>query len=258
MFMCVVTKKRMMTVGIIIVLAIVAVLLAIFSGDGGGQQGAAAISKDLPIYHVKQSQKRIAISFDVAWGQEKTQEILKILQDQKIMTTFFVTGFWVDKYPDKVRMMASAGHEIGNHSTNHLHMNALSRGQMESEIAATNDRVKQLVGKKPILFRPPFGEYNDTLMRVAKEQGLQSVMWSVDSLDWQEKGSDAMIKQVIKNVHNGDIILFHNNTGSIEKALPQILSQLSKNGYTVVPVSQLLLPAPSFVDASGLQCPGGQ
>ena len=144
--------------------------------------------KELPIYSVGTNEKKLAISFDAAWGDEYTLQILDILDKYNVKSTFFLVGFWADKYPDHVKEIYKRGHDVGNHSTNHPYMTKLSNEEMAKELNVTNDKIKELIKEKPILFRPPFGDYNDTVLNVCKDNGYYAIQWDVDSLDWKELG----------------------------------------------------------------------
>lgn len=210
--------------------------------------------RELPIYSVETDEKKIAISFDAAWGAEYTDEILEILKKRNIKATFFLVGFWVDKYPEKVKRIASEGHEIGNHSTTHPHMSQLSSQQIRMEIETTQKKIEALAGDRAVkLFRPPFGDYNDRLILTCREMGYYPIQWDVDSLDWKEYGVEHMFNQVAKKVRNGSIVLFHNNAKYIVQALPLILDHLLKEGYTIVPVSELIYKDNYYIDHTGRQ-----
>jgi len=208
----------------------------------------------LPIYSVDTQEKKIAISFDAAWGDEYTEELLKIMEDRGIKCTFFLVGFWVDAHPDKVKKIAEAGHEIGNHSTNHPHMTKLNKEQIRMEIETTQKKIEELAGDRAVkLFRPPFGDYNDTLISTCHEIGFYPIQWDVDSLDWKEYGVEHMYRQVTSKVRNGSIVLFHNNAKYTTKALPLILDHLLKEGYEFVPISELIYKEDYYIDHTGRQ-----
>jgi polysaccharide deacetylase family sporulation protein PdaB len=213
-------------------------------------------SKPLPVYNVDTKDKKVAISFDAAWGEEKTDEILKILEDRNIHTTFFLVGYWVDKYPARVKQIADAGHEIGNHSNTHPHMSELSNAQITEELTKLSDKVEKITGTRPTLFRPPYGDYDDQVVLQARKDGYEVIQWNVDSLDWKNLGIDPMVKQVTKSVQPGDIILFHNNSQYITEALPTILDYIIGQGYEIVPVSQLVIQGDYWIDHTGKQYAG--
>lgn len=200
----------------------------------------AATNKLVPIYAVDTKEKKVAISFDAAWGAEYTEELLDILDEFNIKTTFFLVGIWVDEYPEMVKEIAKRGHEIGNHSSKHPDFRELSKEQIANELRVTNKKIEKLTGQKPILFRPPFGEVNNQVISVSEEEGFYVIKWSVDSLDWQEKGAKDIIDRVTSKVHPGAIVLFHNNGKYTAEALRPILQKFKSEGYKVVPISDLI------------------
>nr|WP_122013713.1 polysaccharide deacetylase family protein [Maliibacterium massiliense] len=243
--------------GILLAAVLAVVLVAGLGGmviaQGAGVSVFADNSRLVPIYRVDRSDKTIAISFDAAWGAEKTPQILDILDRYQIKTTFFLVGFWVDRYPERVQLIAQRGHEIGNHSTNHPHLPKLGKEQIATEIQTTHDKIKELTGQEPKLCRPPFGDYNNAVLEVLHEKGYEGIQWDVDSLDWKEQGVDAIVSRVTGKVQPGSIILFHNNSRDIVEALPLVLDKLIADGYQIVPISQLLHQAPYTIDNQGVQ-----
>lgn len=210
--------------------------------------------RELPIYSVDTDEKKIAISFDAAWGSERTDELLRILRERNIKTTFFLVGIWVDKYPEKVRQIAAEGHEIGNHSTSHPHMSKLSPEQIKKELEITQKKIEDLAGDRAVkLFRPPFGDYNDTLILTCRELGYYPIQWDVDSLDWKDLGAGNITKQVLGKVKEGSIVLFHNDAKYTPAALPEILDRLLEDGYEIVPISELIYKDGYQIDHTGRQ-----
>lgn len=214
-----------------------------------------AQKKELPIYSVEHKDKVIAISFDASWGADKTISILDILDQYNVKTTFFLVGGWVDKYPEMVQEIFSRGHEIGNHSDTHAHMNQLSEQGIRDELRIMSDKVEKLTGVRPTLFRPPYGEYNDRVIRVSRAEGYEAVQWSIDSLDWKDRGTQDIIKQCTYRVEPGDIVLFHNDSNDIVNALPTVIQHYQSLGYTIIPVSQILLDGEYTIDVQGKQHP---
>lgn len=214
-----------------------------------------AQKKELPIYSVEHKDKVIAISFDASWGADKTISILDILDQYNVKTTFFLVGGWVDKYPEMVQEIFSRGHEIGNHSDTHAHMNQLSEQGIRDELRIMSDKVEKLTGVRPTLFRPPYGEYNDRVIRVSRAEGYEAVQWSIDSLDWKDRGTQDIIKQCTYRVEPGDIVLFHNDSNDIVNALPTVIQHYQSLGYTIIPVSEILLDGEYTIDVQGKQHP---
>lgn len=238
---------------LVTVLAFVLVLLMVTLYSVEYSSQAVATSAKKPIYSVDTDQKKIAISFDAAWGADKTDSIMDILDSKDCRATFFLVGFWVEKYPDKVKSIAERGFEIGNHSANHPRMSELTAEQMRLELTQASEKIMELTGTTPTVFRPPFGAYNDTLVTTVNELSMHCVQWSIDSLDWKERGVEDLISRTTKKVKNGDILLFHNNSKFILEALPQILDSLKKQGFEIVSVSDLIYTENYIVDNNGVQ-----
>lgn len=205
---------------------------------------ATGSSKDLPIYCVDTEEKKIALSFDGAWGNEDTRTLLDILTKHDVKVTFFMTGQWVENFPDDVKKIIEAGHDMGNHSENHKQMSQLSAEECKEEIMMVHNKVKELTGYEMTLFRPPYGDYNNTVVQATKECGYHCVQWDVDSLDWKDYGVDAIIDTVCSHKHlgNGSIILCHNGAKYTAQALDAMITKLKEQGYTLVPISELVLP----------------
>ncbi|KXZ40293.1 polysaccharide deacetylase family sporulation protein PdaB [Alkalithermobacter thermoalcaliphilus JW-YL-7 = DSM 7308] len=209
--------------------------------------------KKVPIYSVETREKKVAISFDAAWGETYTKDILDILDKYNVKTTFFLVGFWVDRYPEMVKQIHERGHEIGNHSTTHPKMSLLSKEQIIKELETTSSKIEKITGKRTTLFRPPFGDYNNTLIDTASELGYYTIQWDVDSLDWKEMGVNHVVDRVIKNVTNGSIVLFHNNAKYVREYLPLVIERLQSQGYEIVPISQLIYKDNYTIDSTGKQ-----
>ena len=203
--------------------------------------GAYATDRQLPIYCVEKEQKVCSISFDAAWGNEDTQALIDILARYKVKTTFFVVGDWAEKYPESVKALADAGHEVMSHSNTHAHYNSLSAGEIAADLKACNERIAAVTGVAPTLIRCPYGEYDDHVIRAIRDYGMEPIQWDVDSLDWKELSAPEITRRVTSAVGPGSIVLFHNAAKHTPEALPGILETLISQGYAVVPISQLIL-----------------
>lgn len=210
--------------------------------------------RELPIYCVNRDDNVISISFDAAWGGDKTLGILDLLDEYNIKTTFFLVDIWTQKYPELVKEIAARGHEIGNHSTSHPQMSKLNETQIAKELNTQADNVLAIAGVRPVLFRPPYGDYNNRVITTARAQGFVPIQWSVDSLDWKNRGAQEIITRATK-VKSGDIVLFHNDSQYILDALPAVLKYYAENGYSVVPISDILLTGETTIDIQGRQQP---
>ncbi|MBA1335220.1 MAG: Chitooligosaccharide deacetylase [Firmicutes bacterium] len=248
--------KRSLFTQLLLVIILVAVSVVYTQGYTPGVLSVLFNNdRKLPIYSVETSEKVIAISFDAAYGDQYTMEILEILDKYNVKTTFFLVGFWIDKYPDMLEEIHRRGHEIGNHSSTHPQMSKLTESEIIKELSVTADKIKAVTGKDPILFRPPFGDYNNRVIETARGLGYYTIQWDVDSLDWKEFGVDPVVDRVLGRVNKGSIVLFHNNAKYVTQFLPRILDGLIAEGYSIVPVSKLILKENYYIDHTGRQKP---
>lgn len=211
--------------------------------------------RELPIYSVETEEKKVALSFDAAWGNEDTQTILDILAKYNVHVTFFMTGGWVESYPEDVKKIYAAGHDLGNHSENHKNMSQLSDTECQEELMKVHNKVKELTGVEMFLFRPPYGDYDNHVITNAKACGYYTIQWDVDSLDWKDYGVDSIIKTVTehKSLQNGSIILMHNGAKYTAEALPTVIETLQAAGYQIVPLSELIYKDDYHLDITGRQ-----
>lgn len=207
----------------------------------------------VPIYAVSTEAKKLAISFDATWGTDLTEEILDILRQHQVKTTFFLAGYWVDKYPHYVIRIAEEGHEIGNHSYSHPHMNNLGFEGVVKELERNHAMIYELTRQNSFLFRPPFGEYNNTVIKAADSLGYYTIQWSVDSLDWKNTTADQIYQRVMSKIEPGSIVLFHNAAPETPRALRRILPELIAQGYEIVPVGELIYRENYYIDHNGIQ-----
>jgi peptidoglycan/xylan/chitin deacetylase (PgdA/CDA1 family) len=178
-----ITRKKVITVAALALFAVVALNFAPPAAKAVFSAAVAKTGRLLPIYCVETDKPQIAISFDAAWGADDTDQLLEILADNDVKATFFMCGYWVDKYPDEVKKIAEDGHDLGNHSATHPHMSQLNCQEIAEELTATGEKVKELTGVDMDLFRAPFGEYTNDVISTAEDCGYYTIQWDVDSLD---------------------------------------------------------------------------
>ena len=210
-------------------------------------------ARKVPIYSVNTTEKKVALTFDAAWGADKTSKIIEICKENNIEATFFLVGFWIEAYPEKVKEIYDAGFDIGTHSNTHPQMSKLSAAQIQQELQYSCNLLTTITGQKVRFFRPPYGDYNDLLITQATSLGLQTIQWSVDSLDWKGLSASQILTRVNSGVHDGAIILFHNNSDHIVEALPTIISNLKEQGYSMVKLSDLVYESDYTIDNNGVQ-----
>lgn len=218
---------------------------------------STAGNRELPIYCVETEKPQISISFDAAWGNEDTQALLDILASHEVKATFFMTGGWVESYPDDVKKIYEAGHDLGNHSESHKYMSKLSDEEMTRELMTVHNKVKELTGYEMFLFRPPYGDYNNEVVTNVRKNGYYPIQWNVDSLDWKDYGAADIVKKITenKNLGNGSIILCHNGAKYTKDALDTVITTLQDKGYEFVPISQLIYKDNYHMNHEGRQIP---
>ena len=204
---------------------------------------------------MQRDNKAVSLTFDAAWGNEDTQLLIDIFDEYGIKATFFVVGDWVEKYPESVKALHDAGHEVMNHSDDHAHFAQLSSDQIISNITACNEKIAAVTGVTPALFRAPYGEYDDNVITTINSMGIHTIQWDVDSLDWKDLSADEIYSRVTSKVQPGSIVLFHNAALHTPEALPSIIEYLLQNGYDIVPVSEIILQGDYYLDHTGRQCP---
>jgi len=242
---------------------IVAALFFIFVNALLNQNSIAQVSgtyrDDIPIYSVETDEKKCAVTFDCAWGADDIPNILDILDRYHAKATFFIVGTWAEKYSGMVKLMAERGHEIANHGYSHLHMASIPEDKIAEEISRCTELLEKLSGQKVRLFRPPYGEYNSKVVKVARQLGYDTIQWDVDSLDWKKEITrENIINRVVKKTGKGSIILFHNDTLYTQEVLPDILESLAESGFDFVTVSDLLIKDPYRIRYDGRQVPAAQ
>ena len=207
----------------------------------------------LPIYKVDTPEKKVAITIDGVWGAERTPQILDIFSKYNVRITFFFAAPWLEKYPEVAKEIVRRGHEIGNHSYTHPHCNSLSPDQLRAELRETSAMIEDVTGQWPRFFRPPFGEYNNQVIKICQEEKYQVIQWSIDSLDWKDPGVDFIVRRILQ-AKPGDIVLLHNNGTHTADALAIAVPRLIEMGYKIVPLSELVYKDNYYIEShSGIQ-----
>ena len=238
----------------IIVLLLVSVLLAVnLFGSPSAVVYFGQVPRLVPIYGVDTEEKKVAITFDSAWGADKTLGILELLEKYDAKATFFLVGFWVDKYPDMVKAIHEQGIEIGTHSNTHPDFVNLTSEQMKLELTTSIEKIESITSTKVELFRAPYGSYNNTMLNLTESLNLKTIQWSIDTLDWKGLSGGEMVNRVLNKVTTGDIILCHNNSDNILDGLELILNRLTTKGYKFVSVGELIMKDNYYIDNLGIQ-----
>ncbi len=247
----VLSRKNLFILGLSLFFVFIAVSAGVFGTKAAVK--TATEKKELPIYCVDKEEKVCSISFDAAWGNEQTTGLLNTLKEYNVKATFFLVGEWVDKYPESVKEISDSGNEVCNHSDTHAHLGKISQEKINKEISNCNNKIQAITGKRPELFRAPYGEYNNNVVNAVNSLNMFCVQWDVDSLDWKDPTAQQICDRITKNVKPGSIILMHNGAKNTPEALPMVLSSLQQNGYKLLPISELIYKSSYEIDHSGKQ-----
>lgn len=196
-------------------------------------------NKLTPIYQGNVQYPKVAFACNVFWGEEYMPKMLEILHRENIRITFFLGGNWVNKNPELAKEIAKYGHELANHSFTHPHPNSLNKEQNKDQILRTEELVFSVTQQKTVLYAPPFGEFNQTVLQAAEELGYKTIMWTVDTVDWKRPPPEVIKARVQKKIQNGAIILIHPTEPTVE-ALPDLIRELKRRGYVMEPVSSII------------------
>lgn len=220
----------------ILMLASAVIIVALIMMKFGKDPVASA---NAPVYQGNAKDKKIALTFNVVWGEEHVSQILGILKENGTPGTFFIGGQWAEDFPELVKDIFNSGHEVGSHGYSHPHPDRISKLSNINEIKKTEDILFKITGVKPVLFAPPYGERGEVVLKAAEETGYTVILWSIDTIDWQLPPPELMVLRVAEKAHNGAIVLMHPTVPTV-KALAVIIQELKKQGYELVKVSVLL------------------
>ncbi len=192
-----------------------------------------------PIYRGHEDKPMVSFIINVAWGNEYIPSMLDTLKKHHVKATFFLEGRWVKNNPDMTKVILDAGHELGNHSYSHPDMARLTNDRSREELVNTNDVMKSVTGKENKWFAPPSGSYRQETVEIASELNMRTIMWSVDTIDWQKPQPDVLIQRVMKKVHPGAIILMH-PTDSTAKSLDRLIQNIKDEQLEISDLTTLL------------------
>lgn len=242
-------RSYLISLGTVVILFVMA--FTITKNDTSIQTSAS--TKELPIYSVDTSEKEVAFTMNCAWDANDIDSILETLKKHDIHITFFMVGDFVTKYPEAVKKISEAGHEIGNHSDTHPHVNNLNLEKNIEQIQKCSEKIEKITGKKTNLYRGPYGEYNDTVIRAAKSQNSETIQWNLDTLDYSGLTGEQMWKRLENKLAPGSIILSHNGTKHTADSLDMLITNIKKKGYNIVTVSELIYKDNYYIDVNGIQ-----
>lgn len=231
----------------------VAVLIALANIKDISAVPTFAQEKYLPIYNVQTEQNKVAFTMNCAWNADDIDSILETLKNNNVHITFFMVGDWVDKYPEAVKKINEAGHEIGSHSNTHPHVNKLSAEKNLEEINLSVSKIQKITGQKTNIYRAPYGEYNNTVIKTAEENGYYTIQWNLDTLDYKGLTGEQMWNRLKNKLENGAIILSHNGTKHTADSLDMLIKNIKSKGYEIITVSQLIYKDNYIINGNGTQ-----
>ncbi len=236
---------RLVLVAIVILALVHAAEIALL---GAAKAVITTVSGRLvPVYFVATTENRVAFTFEGGFGRDRTAEILRVLKEHEVTATFFLSGKWVADHPLAARQIASDGHDLGNYTYSVPRPNSLLASELKRELETAHKVIEEVSGRAPKVFRPPYGEYSNKVIEAARDLGYETVVWSIDSLDWRGAPAADVKARVLGKAHKGAIIRFHVTGAHTVEALPLIIPELKKQGYAIVPLSALLLEGRYYI-----------
>ena len=248
-------KDKVVSYTVAICTVFVLFLMASVFGDRQGEiiETSAKPERLIPIYSVDTTEKKISLTINCAWNADDIDNILETLKSNNVHITFFMVGNWVDKYPESVKKIYEAGHEIGSHSNTHPHVNNLSAEKNLEEINLSANKISKITGQEINLYRAPYGEYNDTVIQTAQESGYYTIQWNLDTLDYDGLTGDEMWNRIKDKLNNGSIILSHNGTKHTADSLDMLIKNIKGQGFELVTVSELIYKDNYTINNNGTQ-----
>ena len=231
----------------------VAVLIAVANIKNISAIPASTTEKYLPIYNVQTEENKIAFTMNCAWNADDIDSILETLKNNDVHITFFMVGDWVDKYPEAVKKIYEAGHEIGSHSNTHPHVNNLSAEKNLEEINLSVNKIEKITGHKTNLYRAPYGEYNNIVIKTAQENGFYTIQWNLDTLDYQGLTGEEMWNRLKNKLDGGSIILSHNGTKHTADSLDMLIKNIKASGFKLITISELIYKDNYSINNNGTQ-----
>ena len=216
-------------------------------------QTSSVNDKLLPIYNVQTEEKKVAFTMNCAWNADDIDQTLEVLKQNNTKITFFMVGDWIDKFPGAVKKIYEAGHEIASHSNTHPHVNNLSYEENIEEIEKSNDKIEKITGQRTKIYRAPYGEYNNTVIKAAQDKGYYTIQWSLDTLDYTGLTGDEMWNRIQDKLKAGDIILSHNGTKHTQDSLDMLIKNIKQKGLEDVRASDLIYTENYTINSNGTQ-----
>ena len=237
----------------IITVVILFCIAGTLGNDNRTIQTSSANEKLLPIYNVQTEEKKVAFTMNCAWNADDIDQILEVLKQNDTKITFFMVGDWIEKFPEAVKKIYEAGHEIASHSNTHPHVNNLTYEENIEEIEKSNDKIEKITGQRTKIYRAPYGEYNNTVIKAVQDKGYYTIQWSLDTLDYTGLTGDEMWNRIQDKLKAGDIILSHNGTKHTADSLDMLIKNIKQKGFELVKVTDLIYKDNYTINSNGTQ-----
>ncbi len=218
-------------------------LLVLLVGSVGlaATRETAATEQAQPVYYVRTTQKAMALTFDVSWGEIMLPKVLQILRQDGQHATFFLSGPWAKTHGDLVRQIIAGGNEIASHGQAHVNLSDKSASGIVENIGAADAILHGYTHAPLHFFRPPNGDFDGRVVQEARGLGYETVIWSIDSRDWMNPGVGTIVARVTQRAFPGAIILLHasDTCRQTDLALPIIIQNLRAQGYRLTTLGEL-------------------
>lgn len=214
---------------------------------GGGRQAsyeavpvaAGPLRRGEIVYSVPTTEKLMSFAVNIDWGEEFLPGMLSVFEEKGVRVTFFPTGRWAGLHPETLRGLLAAGHELGNHGFRHDHPKQLGDEALREHIVRNKDQLLEITGAETVLYAPPYGEADARIARIADETGHWTIMWTLDTVDWQRPAPSVIVQRIVPRARPGSIVLMHPTEPTLA-ALPTMIQSLQAEGYELIPIGELI------------------
>ena len=191
------------------------------------------------IWRGNTKRKEIALTFDDGPHPPFTQRLLRLLQQENVRATFFLVGKKLDKCPELARAMVQNGHEVANHTYNHVNLGKIDVAAVQHEIWLANASIRNACGQSPVCFRPPGGHHEPNVLQAANNMKMKTLLWTDDPADFARPGESVIEERLISHVRSGAVILLHDGVEQTLNILPDLIARLRREGYRFVTTSEM-------------------
>lgn len=208
-------------------------------------------SKEEPraFYRADIEEKKVALTFNISWGEERALPIVDILRDKEVEATFFISGAWAERHPEIVEKIVENGHTLGNHGFQHKKYTNMEEEEIIRDLHLSHKKIKDVTEQDVTYFRPPFGELNKEVLSIVERFGYSTIHWSVEGNDWNNPGKEQIITSITEKIQPGDVILLHASDSAKQTgdSLPSLIDRIREKGYEFVSLEELITQAETEV-----------